>query len=531
MQPLHQLSEARRRDVRVHEKKLKECRDGDFVKVRARVVRSRIKEGRDELGYKPRISGVLEDSTCRMYFVSFNPKLCLLADTVVEVEGRVRELPNGSKILIVGERSRVRVLEDRLDRYIFNARIANLTEPMTGIVVTGRISKVYRVLVRRCKKCNRILLDGRCPEGHSDGFYPDLRLSFKLVDETGSIRCYAGRDLTAKLLGIPVSTAFDLLYEGYSLGFSIFLEPVKPIRVDYYRSEDKIEGYYYDEVKGLVAVIDGDSHPEGLEHVESEYIGDSYLDRALLADLLQAYLERNLPHRFLGFYLIKKHLTSMRRVYLYMGFSLDIEFEEFLRVNVYPQIRYIESVKDYIVYRRSRGAYFKSIKNTLVKYRNLVLLAPRGLVGKIVDVLPVMAKDYVIEGKDITLSEYWRRKGIDVRDDEQPLLKVKLYELGGIELVYPPSQCYFEISNGLGESLSYKYSLRWVRREALSLVKEALERLGVFRLEVVDRASGEPALEKLALRLIGREVSLEGDVLKCGDGTVFLARRIAEYEY
>ncbi|MCD6458033.1 MAG: hypothetical protein J7K82_04205 [Thermoproteales archaeon] len=82
-----------------------------------------------------------------------------------------------------------------------------------------------------------------------------------------------------------------------------------------------------------------------------------------------------------------------------------------------------------------------------------------------------------------------------------------------------------------GESPAYKYSINKVKKESLHLVRKAIEKLRVFNVEVVDRASGEPALEKLASGIVGREVSLEGDVLRYGDRLVFLARRLIDYEY
>ena len=511
------------------EKCLKELKPGEFVKVRARVVRARIRESRDELGYRPKITGLLEDSTSRVFFACYNPRLCLIPGNVVEIEGAlVRELPNKNKILLIGERSKIHPLEEKLDKYLFHARISDLNEPLSNIVVTGRISRIFRVLVKKCKICHKPLVEGRCPNRHSEGFYYDLRLSFMLRDDTGAIKCIAPRSLTAELLDIPLSTAYDLIYEGDSQGFSILLTPISDVKVHYYKSEDRVEGYFYEESKGFVAVLEGDKPPVGLEYAGYDYVKDDYVGRALLADLLQFYLDRELPKKFLGFYSLEEYISSPRGIRICSGFSLDIDIDKGLSVNVYPLVKAFESVEDYVRFRRSRGASFKSLKNALVKRRNLVVLSPHGCTGKIIDVLPVKACEYFIEEKEVSLSEYWRSKGIKVKDGEQPLLKVKVYEYGGIELVYPPSQCFFEISNF--ESPACKYSLWRSRRKSLTMVREALEKLGVFQLEIVDRASGEPALEKLASRLVGSEVSLEGDVLRYGDRVVFLARRLIDLE-
>lgn len=82
MQPLHQLPEARRKDVHVLDRKLKDCQEGEYVRVRARV-----KFGQDEIGEKPRISGLLEDDSFRAFFVSYNPRLPLIPESLIEIEG------------------------------------------------------------------------------------------------------------------------------------------------------------------------------------------------------------------------------------------------------------------------------------------------------------------------------------------------------------------------------------------------------------------------------------------------------------
>gem|GEM_PF-3491863 len=440
-------------------------------------------------------------------------------------------MPHKNRMLLIDKNNRVYPLEEKLDKYIFHARIKDLKDPVSGVILSGRIAKVFNVLVKKCKTCNGILIDNKCLNGHSDGFYYDLRMSFILEDDTGAVKCVAPRELTAKLLGIPLSTAYDLIYEKDSQGFSIILTPKSGVRVDYYRSGERIEGYFYDEAKGLVAILEKDHAPEGLDFIGYEYVKNDFVGRAFLADLLQYYLDRNLPRRFFGFYLVETYSTSLQGVDLYMGFSLDIEVDENLKVNVYPLVKAFQSVKNYINYCRMHGISIKALKNTLTKYKNLVYLAPRGYLGKIIDVLPVRAGEYIIEGKNVNLSEYWKSKGIEVGENEKPLLKVKIYELGGIELVYPPSQCFFEVSSLYGESPAYKYSINKVKKESLHLVRKAIEKLRVFNVEVVDRASGEPALEKLASGIVGREVSLEGDVLRYGDRFVFLARRLIDYEY
>lgn len=530
MQPLQQLSEARQRNVRVLEKKLKECRDGEFVKVRARVVRAKIKFGRDELGERPRISGVLEDDSFRAFFVSYNPRLPLVPDAVVEIEGAlVKKMPSGNKILLMNERTKVSVLGEGLEKYIFNASIRDLDEPVSGILVEGGITHVYDVVVKRCRVCHRQIVGNVCPEGHKEGFYYDLRLKFLLSDDTGSIKCIAPRDISARMLGIPISYVYDTLYEGENYGTIFLLKPKIELKFRFYSGEIENERYYRDN-KGHIIVLDCEEPPEDIKLVKEKVVDlNSIEDLGLLADVAEQYIRRRLPREFLGFHLVRRIHTNYRKVYLYEGFNLEVEIDEPLKVITTATVRAFESLKDYINYRRRKGASYNAIKRTILNYRNIVYLAPRGLIGKIVSLLPVSASEYIIEEKGISIYEYWRRKGFDVDMNEKPLVKVRVYDLGGLELVYPPSQVFYEYDNISRDSYFYTQALEHAHNYSKNLVRNVLEELGVFSFEEVDKTTGLQALKTLARKLVGRKVSLEGDVI-VGDKPVFLIRRLVDFE-
>lgn len=102
-------------------------------------------------------------------------------------------MPNGNKILLLNERTRVSVLGEGLEKYIFNAKIADLDEPVSGILIESMITHVYNVVIKRCKICNRQVVGNICPNGYHEGFYYDLHLKFLLSDDTGLIKCIASR--------------------------------------------------------------------------------------------------------------------------------------------------------------------------------------------------------------------------------------------------------------------------------------------------------------------------------------------------
>ncbi|RLE62667.1 MAG: hypothetical protein DRJ38_09240, partial [Thermoprotei archaeon] len=470
MQPLLRLSEARQRNVHILEKKLKDCKDGELVKVRARIVRAKIKFSRDGLGKRPRISGILEDDSFRAFFVSYNPNLPLVTDAVVEIEGAlVRRLPSGNKILLLNERTKVSVLGEGLEKYIFNARIADLDEPVSGILVEGRIAHVYDVVVKKCRVCNKQFYGNVCPEGHQEGFYYDLRLKFLLSDDTGSIKCIAPRDISAKLLGVPISYVYDTLYEGECYGTIFLLKPKNELRLRFY-SGDIENGRYYRDNKGLIIVLDCEEPPDNAKFVREKVIDfNSVEDLGLLADVVEHYIRSRLPEEFLGFHLLRRVHTNYRKVYLYEGFNLEVEIDEPLKVTTTATVRAFESLKDYINYRRRKGASYNAVKRTILNYRNIVYLAPRGLIGKIVSLIPVSASEYIIEEKGISIYEYWRRKGFEVDRDEKPLVKVRVYDLGGLELVYPPSQVFYKYDNISRNSYFYTQALEHAHKYSKNL--------------------------------------------------------------
>lgn len=56
--------------------------------------------------------------------------------------------------------------------------------------------------------------------------------------------------------------------------------------------------------------------------------------------------------------------------------------------------------------------------------------------------------------------------------NEKPLVKVRVYDLGGLELVYPPSQVFYEYDNISRNSYFYTQALEHAHKYSKNLVRE-----------------------------------------------------------
>ena len=209
----------------------------------------------------------------------------------------------------------------------------------------------------------------------------------------------------------------------------------------------------------------------------------------------------------------------------------------FLNVDVYPSALVRESVLDYIQWRRDRGASAKGVEKALTKWRQSVILAPNGTIGRVCRFIYQDAGDFLVPGFNASLPEFWENVyDVKVKPEERPLLVVKPYSLD-VELTYPPSyvfmdeQTIFLRSSVLG-FIDYKKST--LRRTAPAIVLNALKdlKIGEYRVEVDGETKTRLDAQRLILhdikeKLLGRMVKATGSVIQANNSLYFLPKTVS----
>ena len=443
-----------------------------YIDTVVRVVSIRAKEKQDDLGKRPCVIGIAEDSTFKAPFISYKPYNCFFRDSVFKFQNvYVHEFQDHSFILVLGECSRITLLpEENANEYVWEPKIGTLSRPLGNCRVTlqGIVSSVYPSsgLVKRCEKCNRVIFGSSCPEGHNDGWRWSVRISGRLSDETGSVNTIFSQYLTCKLLRRPVSEVLylanvpeevkscDFHVESFHLEVPEVL-PVKEATViepSVFRQCERIivPDFHSSKIYCPIDVRVTSNQIVEVNERMLEYRNEN--DRALYRKLVEKALDlKTREHTKLpklhNLYLIEKPIPLYwtEEAKLYLGLELNVSVNSSgLTVEFYPKALIRESVLDYIRWRRRRGASAKSIENKFLKWRRNVVLAPNGTYGRIVKILYDDAGDFEVPGFNLSLPEFWRAThDIQVEDDERPLLVVKPYNVD-IELTYPPSCVFFD---------------------------------------------------------------------------------------
>src|ERR671928_1558682 len=164
-----------------------------YVSTTARVVYVRTVERQDALGSKTIFSGILEDSTFKVPFVSHKIQYPLIRNSIYKFNSAyTHEFPaDKSLLLVITEHTKIdsKNVEDYRD-YIWNPKIDSIKRPVKSVSLSGLITTVYSNsgLIKRCNKCKSIMYDS-CPKKCSQeaGWGWDLRVSSRLYDGSGSI--------------------------------------------------------------------------------------------------------------------------------------------------------------------------------------------------------------------------------------------------------------------------------------------------------------------------------------------------------
>ena len=186
---------------------LSELIPGRYVSTTARVVYLRAVEKQDVLGSKMIFSGILEDSTFKVPFVSHRISYPLIRNCVYKFHSAyVHEFPSEkSLLLVITEYTKIspKDVEDYRE-YIWKPTVDSIKRPVKSVALQGVITTIHgnSGLITRCNKCKSILYNdsclNKCPK--EEGWGWDLRVSCKLYDGSGSIKMILTKDIASKVL-------------------------------------------------------------------------------------------------------------------------------------------------------------------------------------------------------------------------------------------------------------------------------------------------------------------------------------------
>lgn len=481
-------------EPRISDVTLSELIPGKYVSITARVVYLRAIEKQDALGSKMIFSGLLEDSTFKVPFVSHRISYPLIRNCVYKFQSAyVHEFPSEkSLLLVITEYTKInpKDIEDYRE-YIWKPKIDSIKRPVKSLALQGVITTIYgnSGLIKRCNKCKSIFYDDACPNNcpKEEGWGWDLRVSCRFYDGSGSIKMVLTKDIASKVIQRNLaelvllaslkdkpltSNSNQLLQLPPSSEITIkipdAIEIIEAVTDNNsssssYRSSNKV---ILSDGRNLVYFPPNEED----EHKFSEYtkkplkisdIEDKKIIRRLIEKVLDIGIRKATGLRKMqGIYLLEEPVPLYRceQARLYLGFSIRVNIKEqgkegkessnnaadIASIEATPQSYVRESVLDYIKLKRGRGASTNSVISSLTKYRNKVIVAPSGNYGCIVDVIARKAGSQQVSDTDKrNLVEFWKQiYGIDISPDEIPLLKVKMMNSENV-FTYPSSMCFF----------------------------------------------------------------------------------------
>jgi hypothetical protein len=476
--------------IAIAEVTLSDLVPGKYVSTTARIVYLRAIEKQDDLGKKVVFSGILEDSTFKVPFVSHRISFPLIRNCIYGFQSAyVHEFPSDkSLLLVITEHTKInpKDVEDYRE-FVWNPKIDSIKRPVRSLALQGVITTIHgnSGLVKRCNSCKSILYDdecsNKCPK--EEGWGWDLRVSCKLYDGSGSIKMVLTKDITSKVLQrnlaelvLLASSKIESPNNVQPRSSEITLKIPESIEVVEAVTEDISSSSYRKSDK--VIITDGRNLVYFLPGEEEEQKFSEYAKRPLNTldnedkKIVRRLIEKSLDigirkytgmRKMQGIYLLEEPIPLYRceQAKLYLGFSIQVSIREdknnennddnnsnktstFALIEATPQSYVRESVLDYVRLRRGRGASANSVINNLTKYRNKVIVAPSGNYGCIVDIIARKAGSQSVSDTDHrNLVDFWKQiYGIDISPDEIPLLKVKMINSENV-FTYPPSMCFY----------------------------------------------------------------------------------------
>ena len=185
---------------------LSELIPGKYVSTTARIVYLKTVERHDALGNKMLFSGIVEDSTFKVPFVSHRISHALIRNSIYRFDSAyVHEFPSDkSLLLVITEHTKIEAknVEDYRD-FIWSPKIESIKRPVRSVTLQGVVTTIHNNsgLIKRCNKCKSIIYDfcpNKCLE--KEGWGWDLRVSSRLYDGSGSIKMVLTKDIASKVL-------------------------------------------------------------------------------------------------------------------------------------------------------------------------------------------------------------------------------------------------------------------------------------------------------------------------------------------
>jgi hypothetical protein len=525
---------------------ISELTSGQYVSTTARIAYIKTSERTDALGTKVVFTGVLEDSSFKIPFISHRITYPLIRNSVYRFNSAyVHEFEDKSLLLVVTEHTKIepKNVEDYRE-FVWTPTIESIKRPIHHIALQGVITTVHNNsgLIKRCNKCKSIVLD-LCPNNCNNGWGWDLRVSCRLYDGSGSMKMVLTKDIASKVLqknlsqlillsDQPVNNSNQFQTSVCSLILPDTIDVIEAVSeyVSSYRKSDKLivtdgrnlaflptneEHHFTDFTKRQLRITDP----------EDKKIIKRLIEKALELSIKKATAKRKMH----GIFLLEEPVFLYRceKARLFLGFSIRVNLHDNEAVIEWtPQAYVRESVLDYVQLRRERGASANAITNILTTYRNRVIVAPTGNYGSVVELVMRKAGDQKVSDTDIrNLVEFWKQiYDIDISSDEIPLLKVKMVN-SEATFTYPPSMCFFAggdslvIPAGIQRFIENKKSV--LKSRMTEVANKAMQdlRIGDLRLGLNATITEQKAdlqtqlLQETRQRLFGRNVSAWGSVL------------------
>jgi hypothetical protein len=568
-------------EPRIADVTLSELVPRKYVFTTARVVYLRAIEKRDALGSKMIFSGILEDATFKVPFVSHRISYPLIRNCVYKFQSAyVHEFPSErSLLLVITEYTKIspKDVEDYRE-YIWKPTVDSIRRPVKSVALQGVITTVNgnSGLIKRCNKCKSILYDDACPNKcpKEEGWGWDLRVSCRLYDGSGSMKMILTKDIASKVLqrnlaelvllasskmkSLPSNNSSNIQLPPSSeinLKLPDTIEVIEAVTDNdasssSYRSSNKI---IISDGRNLVYFPPGEEN----EHKFSEYTKrplniSEIEDRKVVRRLIEKAVDIGIRKatgmkKMQGIYLLEEPVPLYRceQAKLYLGFSIRVNTkEEKAVIEATPQSYVRESVLDYVRLRRGRGASANSVISNLTKHRNKVIVAPSGSYGCIVDVISKKAGGQQVSDTDHrNLVEFWKQiYGIDISPGEIPLLKVKMMNSENV-FTYPSSMCFFGndslfIPADVQKFVEYKRSTAKSRMDKVidELVNEEDSlKIGGANLEFEGQSFSNAnkdndiqvqLLDEVRQKLFGRNVTARGSAMFVHDEIWFFPNQL-----
>jgi hypothetical protein len=532
---------------------LSELIPGKYVSTTARIVYVKTVERQDALGTKTIFSGILEDSTFKVPFISHRISYPLIRNSIYKLHSSyVHEFPTDKSLLLVlTEHTKIdsKNVEDYRD-FIWKPNIESIKRPVRSVGLSGIITTVHSNsgLVKRCNKCKSIMYD-TCQNKCNDGWGWDLRVSSRLYDGSGSIKMVLTKDIASRVLNRNLAELIFLASQNKPL---VQQQQSSSFKIKIPESIEIIEAVTENassfRSNGKLIVTDGRNlvfFPPELEQDEGHKFSECVKrplktsdveDRKIIKKLIEKALDISIKkvtglRMMQGIYLLEEPISLYRceRAKLYLGFSVRLGLigeDNEVTVELTPQAYVRESVLDYVKLRRERGATANTVVRNLLTYRNKVLVAPSGNYGCITDVVTKKAGNQQVSDTDNrNLVEFWKQVyGIDICPDEIPLLKVKMMNSENV-FTYPPSMCFF----GSESLLIYGNVQRFIENKKYSLkakvehvIRETPKQdlaIGSAKLEVDELAASPHSdiqsqlLQEIRQKLFGRNATARGTIM------------------